>query len=45
VPDCIILRPVKKAREGWDEAFRSMRENGDDQLLIPDIFEEETFEN
>jgi len=44
-PDCIILRPVKKVREGWDEAFRSMRENDDDHLLIPDVFEEETFEN
>ena len=26
------------------EAFRKMHENGDDQLLIPDIFEDETFE-
>jgi len=44
-PDCIIIRPLKKAREGWDEAFKSMRENGDDALLVPDVFEEEKFDN
>lgn len=42
--DCIIIRPVKKAREGWDEAFQSMRENGDDALLIPDVFEDENLD-
>ncbi|MFN0035985.1 MAG: AbrB/MazE/SpoVT family DNA-binding domain-containing protein [Saprospiraceae bacterium] len=42
-PDCIILRPVKKVREGWDDAFRVLHENSDDQLLMPDVFEEETF--
>lgn len=39
--DCIIIRPVKKVREGWEEAFQSMREHGDDALLIPDVFEDE----
>lgn len=29
----IIIQPVRKTREGWDEAFRSMAEHGDDQLL------------
>ncbi len=42
--DCIIIRPVKKVREGWDEAFQSMRENGDDALLIPDVFEDENLD-
>lgn len=32
---------VSKPREGWDEAFKQMHENGDDELLIPDIFEDE----
>lgn len=43
--DHIILRPVKKPREGWDEAFKTMHENGDDALLIPDVFEDENFDN
>ncbi len=42
--DCIIIRPVKKVREGWDEAFQSMHENGDDALLIPDVFEDENLD-
>jgi antitoxin MazE len=43
--DHIILRPVKKPREGWDEAFKAMHKNGDDALLVPDVFEEENFDN
>ncbi len=44
-PDCIIIRPVKKVREGWEEAFKSMHENKDDKLLIPDVFEDENLDN
>ncbi len=32
----IIIRPVRKAREGWDKAFKKMGENGDDKLIIDD---------
>ena len=32
-PDGILIRNLKKPREGWDEAFRSMAENEDDELL------------
>ena len=39
--DRIILKPVKNPRQGWDEAFKKMRENGDDNLLIDDVFPEE----
>lgn len=42
--DQIILRPIKQPRQGWAEAFKKMHENGDDELLIPDIFEDEDFE-
>ncbi|MEM1214087.1 MAG: AbrB/MazE/SpoVT family DNA-binding domain-containing protein [Bacteroidota bacterium] len=42
--DCIILKPVKKAREGWDEAFQSMAAQGDDELLFPDVFADEEWE-
>jgi len=32
----IVIRPVKNAREGWDDAFRVMGEKGDDEPLIDD---------
>ena len=31
-------------RKGWDELFRIMHENGDDKLLIDDVFDDEEFE-
>jgi len=41
--ESIILRPVKKvSREGWDVAAKEMHGAGDDQLLIPDVFEDDT---
>jgi hypothetical protein len=27
---------MNNPREGWDEAFKQMHENGDDELLFPD---------
>ena len=30
----IIIRPVKNAREGWDQAFKKMGEKGDDDAII-----------
>lgn len=39
--DCIVLKPTAIPRENWDEAFRQMHINGDDNLLIDDIFEDE----
>lgn len=40
----IVLRPIAKPREGWDKAFQKMHENGDDQLLLNDVFEDENFD-
>ncbi|MEN9994068.1 MAG: hypothetical protein RL762_725 [Bacteroidota bacterium] len=31
-------------RENWDQAFKEMHANGDDQLLIDDVFADEAFE-
>lgn len=42
--DGLVLRPIRKPREGWEESFKQMHENGDDRLLIPDVFDEETWE-
>lgn len=40
----IILRPVSAPRKGWDKAFKKMHEEGDDQLLFDDVFEDENFD-
>ena len=40
----IILKPKTEARKGWDKAFKKMHVNGDDQLLMDDVFEDENFE-
>jgi antitoxin MazE len=38
----IIISPVEEnKRKGWAEAFKEMAKNGDDELLIPDVFEDE----
>ncbi|RYM34839.1 AbrB/MazE/SpoVT family DNA-binding domain-containing protein [Brumimicrobium glaciale] len=41
----IILRPIEEPRTGWDKAFKKLHENGDDNLLITDVFEDESFED
>lgn len=40
----IILKPRPEPRKGWEKAFKKMHENGEDQLLMNDVFEDETFE-
>jgi len=32
-PDGILIRNVKKPRDGWNEAFRVMADNEDDELI------------
>ena len=34
----IILKPKSEPRQGWEKAFQKMHKNGDDSLLIPDVF-------
>jgi antitoxin MazE len=29
----IIIRPISNARSGWDNAFKTMAQNGDDELI------------
>jgi antitoxin MazE len=38
-----ILRPVVVPRSGWEDALKLMHRNGDDQLLIDDVFDDENF--
>lgn len=40
----IILKPKSIPRKGWEKSFKQMHANGDDNLLINDIFEDEDFE-
>jgi len=37
----LILKPVSKPRSGWEEAFKEMHDNKDDQLLFNDVFQDE----
>jgi Growth regulator len=40
----IILKPKPVPRKGWEKSFKQMSANGDDKLLIDDVFDDETFE-
>jgi len=40
----LILKPISSPRKGWETAFQEMNENGDDQLLFNDVFENESLE-
>ncbi len=41
----IQIKPLKiKPRDGWASAFQKMRNNNDDELLIPDMFNDEYIE-
>jgi antitoxin MazE len=31
--DHLIVKSAKRPREGWEEAFKEMHENGDDRIL------------
>jgi antitoxin MazE len=42
--DCIIIQPVRKPRQGWEQAFALMHQRGEDKLLINDIFTEENLD-
>ena len=42
--DCIVLKAKSKPRVGWEESFKLMAENGDDKLLVNDVFEDEAFD-
>jgi antitoxin MazE len=40
----IILKPIEQPRKNWELAFKGMRMNNDDNLLINDVLEDENFE-
>jgi len=40
----IILKPIESPRKNWETAFQKMHLENDDQLLVNDVFDNETFE-
>lgn len=40
----MILKPISSPRKDWEIAFKEMNENGDDQLLFNDVFDNENLE-
>lgn len=40
----IVIKPLYTPRKGWEKAFREMSKNGDDNLLIKDVFDDENLE-
>lgn len=40
----IILKPIALPRKNWEIEFKKMSENGDDKLLMSDVFEDENLE-
>ncbi|MDP2687812.1 MAG: AbrB/MazE/SpoVT family DNA-binding domain-containing protein [Aequorivita sp.] len=40
----IILKPITLPRKNWEKEFKKMSENGDDKLLMNDVFEDENME-
>lgn len=40
----IILKPIPIPRKDWETAFEKMHQEGDDDLLIRDVFNDENLE-
>ena len=40
----IVLKPIKKSRENWEKEFKKMHDNGDDNSLMNDVFDDENLE-
>ncbi|MGA9637806.1 AbrB/MazE/SpoVT family DNA-binding domain-containing protein [Flavobacterium sp.] len=40
----IILKPIETPRKNWEAAFEKMNEEGDDKMLMNDVFNDEDFE-
>ena len=40
----IILKPIETPRKNWDVSFEKKHQEGDDVLLLTDVFDDEDFE-
>ena len=42
--DQIIIKAIDEPRKDWENAFKNMRLNNDDKLLMNDVFDDENFD-
>lgn len=40
----IVLKPIYSPRKNWDAEFKRMSKEGDDNLMIDDVFDDENFD-
>ena len=40
----IVLKPISLPRKNWEAEFKKMSDEGDDKMLINDVFEDENLE-
>jgi len=40
----IVLTPKTSPRKGWEKSFRQMHANGEDNLFIKDVFDDENLD-
>jgi antitoxin MazE len=40
----IVLKPIETPRKNWESAFQKMNAEGDDELIIEGVFNDESFE-
>ena len=41
----LFLKPIKKPREGWEKAAKAAHKEGEDEMLFPDVFDDEETED
>lgn len=41
----LFLKPIKKPREGWEKAAKAAHKEGEDEMLYPDVFDDEETED
>lgn len=40
----IVIKPIEIPRKNWESAFKKMKEEGDDEFLFQEVFNDENFE-
>ena len=40
----IIIKPIETPRQNWEAAFEKMSKEGEDKMLLNDVFDDENFE-
>ena len=43
--DHMVIRPLNSPRKNWDQAFAEMHHNGDDELLVEDVLDDQDWED